>query len=183
MKYVALLRGINVGGNNIIKMTDLKSVVQKCGFTNVTTYIQSGNILFEADTQNRKEIIETLESCLEKNFSYNARVVLKNYEQLKKVVDEAPPDWNKRTDLRCYVAFINERVPVMEVLGEVELREGVDSIKTGVHILYMSTLLSGLTRSRFTKLINKKTYKEITIRNYNTVLKLFELMGNLNSHN
>jgi uncharacterized protein (DUF1697 family) len=176
MKYVVLLRGINVGGKNIIKMAGLKETVEKCGFTRVSTYIQSGNILFETGEQNIKVIIQKLRASFLKNFAYNSCIIVKNYEQLKNIVNEVPADWNKSSDLRCYIAFICEPVTVKDVLVEIELNDGVDFIKAGEGVLYMSTLLSGLTRSRFTKIITKKVYKDISIRNYNTVRKLLELM-------
>lgn len=176
MKYVALLRGINVGGKNIIKMTDLKEAVEKCGFTSVSTYIQSGNILFESDGKNISEIVEKLEASLLKDFFYNSRIIVRSYEQLKKIVSEVPSDWKKRNDLRCYIAFIGEPILAQDLMREIELKESIDFIKIGEGVLYMSTLLSGLARSRFTKLITKKAYKDITIRNYNTVRKLLDLM-------
>ncbi len=176
MKYIALLRGINVGGNSIIKMNDLKNAVEKCGFTGVRTYIQSGNIIFESEEENNDKIVATLENSLSKTLKLDSRVILRTQEQLQKVVSDIPGDWKKRNDLRCYIAFIRAPVTAQDVLREVEMKEGVDFIKPGEGVLYMSTLLSGLTRSRFTKLITKKVYKDITIRNYNTVQKLFDLM-------
>jgi uncharacterized protein (DUF1697 family) len=176
MKYVALLRGINVGGKNIIKMSDLKKTVEKCGFTNVSTYIQSGNVLFKSDNKNISKIVEKLEDSFLKDFAYNSCIVVKSYEQLQKIVSDVPPDWGKSNDLRCYIAFIGGSISIQDVMREIELKEGIDFIKAGEGVLYMSTLLSGLTRSRFTKLITKNVYKYITIRNYSTTRKILELL-------
>jgi uncharacterized protein (DUF1697 family) len=156
MKYIGLLRGINVGGKNIIKMTDLKKTVEKCGFTKVSTYIQSGNVLFESDEKNPSEIVEKLEATFLKEFTYDSRIIVKTYEQLKIIVHEVPSDWEKRNDLRCYIAFIGEPFSIQNIIPEIELKEGIDFIKVGDSVLYMSSLLSGLTRSRFTRLITKK---------------------------
>jgi uncharacterized protein (DUF1697 family) len=176
MRYVALLRGINVGGNSIIKMVDLKSAVEKSGFKNVKTFIQSGNVIFESDEKNPSDITDRLEDTLLKTFQINSQVILRSHAQLKKVVAEVPSDWGKRNDLRRYIAFIREPTTARDVMGEVELKEGVDFVKPGEGVIYLSTLLSGLTRSRFTKLISKKVYRDITIRNYTTVQKLLALM-------
>lgn len=176
MKYVVLLRGINVGGKNIIKMADLKKAVEKCGFVNVRIYIQSGNILFESDDKNISEIVENLEASFLKDFAYNSCIIVKSYEQFQKIVSDVPSDWEKRNDLRCYIAFIGGAIPIQDVMREIELKEGIDFIKAGEGVLYMSTLLSGLTRSRFTKLISKNVYKYITIRNYTTTRKILELV-------
>jgi uncharacterized protein (DUF1697 family) len=176
MKFVVLLRGINVGGKNIIKMTDLKKAVENAGFANVSTYIQSGNIIFESDENNISKIVEKLETSFFKDFVYNSLIIVKSYEQLKIIVSEVPSDWEKRNDLECYIAFIRGSISTREIMREIELKEDIDFIEAGEDVLYMSTLLNGLTRSRFTKLVTKKIYKDITIRNYNTARKLLDLM-------
>jgi uncharacterized protein (DUF1697 family) len=181
MKYVALLRGINVGGKNIIKMAELKKAVEECGFSDVRTYIQSGNIIYESGENNKEKVSNKLEACLLRHFTYDLHVVIRNEEQMKKIISDIPCDWGKCKDLRCYIAFIREPVSEQDVLCEVELKEGIDSIKTGHGVLYMSTLLTGLTQSRFTRLISKKIYKDITIRNYSTVKNLVSLMASSNS--
>jgi uncharacterized protein (DUF1697 family) len=176
MKFVAFLRGINVGGNNIIKMTDLKKAIEKCGFSEVSTFIQSGNVIFASDEKNMNEILNKLGDSLLGYFNYNSRIIVKNYDQLNKIVSEVPDDWDKRDDLRCYIAFIGEPLTAQDVRRETELKDGVDFIKEGKGVLYMSTLLSGLTRSRLTKLITSKMYRDITIRNYTTTRKILALM-------
>jgi uncharacterized protein (DUF1697 family) len=176
MKYIALLRGINVGGNAIIKMADLKKAVEDIGFTHVSTYIQSGNIIFESDHGDIEKIIARLEDALLKKFQFKSGIVVKTYEQLKKIVSEVPADWKKRDDLRCYLAFVREPVSAADVLREIKLKEGVDFVKAGDGVVYMSTLLSGLTKSGFTRLAGTKVCKDITIRNYNTAQKLLALM-------
>ena len=176
MKYIALLRGINVGGNAIIKMTDLKKEVEDSGFTHVSTYIQSGNIVFESDQKEIDKITTRLAEALLKKFQFNSGIVVKTHEQLKKIISEVPADWKKRDDLRCYLAFIREPVSAQDVMREIKLKEGVDFAKAGDGVVYLSTLLSGLTKSGFTKLVGTKIYKDITIRNYNTAQKLFAMM-------
>lgn len=176
MKYLALLRGVNVGGNAVIKMADLKKAVEKTGFTSVSTFIQSGNVIFESVETDSAKITGVLEKDLKKTFMSEIRVVLRTYEQLKKVVAEVPPDWNKRKDIRCYIAFVREPVTAQDVMREIEIREGIDFVKAGDGVVYMTTLLSALTKSKFTKIISKPIYKDMTIRNYNTVQKLVKLM-------
>jgi uncharacterized protein (DUF1697 family) len=175
-KYVVFLRGINVGGKNIIKMSDLKKAVENCGFRSVSTIIQSGNVIFEAGEENIQKISSGLEDALSKTFNYQSRVVMLSYQLLKRVLLEVPVEWKFRDDLRCYIAFIREPVTGEEVLHEVKLRKGIDSAKTGKGVLYMTTILSGITKSGFSKLIGTKIYKDITIRNYTTVKKIFACM-------
>lgn len=173
MKYVALIRGINVGGKSIVKMVDLKSAFEKIGFKNVSTYINSGNVLFESD---KKIDFTEIEKQLSKIFKFEMRVVVISIEKLDQILKNVPNEWKNKNDLRCYVAFLRGSTSAKEVLDEIDLKDGVDSIKHGEGVLYMSTKLFGLTKSGFPKLIQKTIYKEITIRNYNTVKKLEELI-------
>jgi uncharacterized protein (DUF1697 family) len=176
MKYAALLRGINVGGNNMIKMTELKASFERSGYTNVITYINSGNVIFESDEKDRKKLTESIESMLSKAFGYKARVHVITHQQVADVAKNVPDEWNKRTDIRCYVAFVMEPMTAEDAAKEVSTREGVDTLKIGPGVLYMTSLLSQLTKSHFNKLAGKPIYKEMTIRNYNTTKKLLALM-------
>jgi uncharacterized protein (DUF1697 family) len=175
VKYVALLRGINVGGNNLIKMLALKEAFEESGFTNVLTYINSGNVIFESDEKSSEKLTKKLEDMLTTAFSYKARVIVKSHEQIQQVATGVPHDWKTKKNIRCYVGFLAESV-TDEVIKEVGVREGVDSLKVGHGVLYMSSLLNALTKSAFNKLPGKKIYQDMTIRNYNTTQKILSLM-------
>jgi uncharacterized protein (DUF1697 family) len=176
MKYIALMRGVNVGGNMVIKMSDLKEAVAGCGFTNVSTFIQSGNIIFESYETDTRKIAAKLEHELSERFNYDSLVIVKTYEQLKRILSEVPSGWKTRKDMRCYLAFIKEPVTSGNVIDEFEPKHGVDRVDAGDGVLYLSTLLSGITKSGFAKLITKNIYKDITIRNYNTTRRILERM-------
>lgn len=176
MKYIALLRGINVGGNSLIKMADLKIAVEKCGYQNVATYIQSGNVIFETNEGNSQRISKNLELALSKAFHIPLRVVVQSHKEFEQVISSVPDEWKKPNDIRCYIAFVREPVTVKEVIQEIKPKETVDRMSAGPGVVYLTTEMSGLTRSGFTKLVGTKIYKDITIRNYTTTKKLFELM-------
>ena len=176
MKYVALLRGINVGGRNIIKMAALKVCLEQRGFRNVATFIQSGNVIFESDQRNAGKLTTQIEGALSKMFAYDSRVVLRSRAQLKAVVLGVPPKWKTRSDLRCNIAFLREPVTARHALAEVDGNPQVDSVHEGKGVLYLSTLVSGVKRSWFTRVIGKSIYRDMTIRNYNTCQKLLALM-------
>jgi len=175
MKYIALLRGINVGGNSLIKMVELKLAFEKSGYTNVVTYINSGNVIFESDEKDLEKITKKLEKNLSEEFSMPLRVVVRSQKELQEVAEDIPVEW-KKEDVRKYVAFVKEPIQSDEAIKEFELKEGVDSVKQGNHVIYMTTKLEGLTKTRFTKLAGKKIYKDITIRNFNTVEKILGIM-------
>jgi uncharacterized protein (DUF1697 family) len=176
MKYLALLRGVNVGGNSLIKMADLKEAVEKSGFINVKTFINSGNVIFESKEANSFKVNAMLEEALKKRFNLESRVFLLTYEQYKDILDRVPEDWKKRQDIRRYIAFIREPVTVNDVIKQAKVKEGVDFVQGGKGAVYLTTLMSGLTKSGFTKLISTPVYKDITLRNYTTAQKLFTLM-------
>jgi uncharacterized protein (DUF1697 family) len=176
MKYVALLRGINVGGKNIIKMEKLKSIFMENGYTSVTTFIQSGNVIFETKETNKEKVTKHIENLLSKTVQYKSRVALLSYSELKKVVSDAPREWQTSTDIRCYVAFVIQPVTANDVAKGIKLKDNVDFLKIGSGVVYMTTLLSGITKSGFSKLIGTKVYQYLTIRNFNTTKKLLALM-------
>jgi uncharacterized protein (DUF1697 family) len=176
MKYLALLRGINVGGNSIIKMVDLKEALLENGFLTVKTFIQSGNVLFESAEQNTEKLTKKMEDVIVQKFCVTSRVVIRSELQLTKILENIPDTWEKGQDLRCYIAFVIEPTTAQQVAEQILLKEGIDSLKIGDGALYMTTQLSGITMSSFSKLASKKIYKEITIRNYTTMQKIATLM-------
>ncbi len=176
MKYVALLRGINVGGNNAVKMSELKIAFEQLGHTNVLTYINSGNVIFESDESDSKKLTQELEKVLTKTFNFSARLLVLSHSQMKRILSEVPIEWNTDKDIRCYVTFVMADLTTTKAAQEVEVREGIDMLKVGTHVLYMTTKMSGLTKSKFTKIIGKKIFQDMTMRNYNTTQKLFALM-------
>jgi uncharacterized protein (DUF1697 family) len=176
MIYVALLRGINVGGKRVMKMAALRECCEHAGLERVATYIQSGNLIFETNGLSASALTGRIERALSKTFGYEAAVVIRSHSQFKGVIAGAPSYWSSGDHLRRYVAFLRAPVTAKQALKEVEVKEGVDRVSAGKGVLYMSTLLSGLTKSGFTKLVSKQVYQDMTIRNYSTCFKILELM-------
>ena len=100
-RYVALLRGINVGGNNLIKMTELKACFEKQGFADVVTYIQSGNVLFSARARSR-QARRRIEEALAATFNYKASVVLRSRKELRDDRRAAPAGFGTQPDKYRY---------------------------------------------------------------------------------
>jgi len=177
-QYVALLRGINVGGGNIIKMTDLKVCFEECKFENVATYIQSGNVLFESTETDQQKLAQELERALSKTFSpYKARVVLCAHARLKQIVHEAPKGFGSQPkEYRYDVLFLKEPLTASEAMKSVLVREGVDAAFAGPGVLYFSRLNARATQSYLSRLVSLPIYQHITARNWNTTTKLLALM-------
>lgn len=174
MKYVVFLRGVNVGGKGIISMRELKEALQNAGFESVLTLINSGNVVFKSVEPSSEQLEKEIESLLKEKFFAIDTVVL-SYKELETVLKKAPKNWTNE-DIRKYIAFVKRPATPEDVIKEIELTEGVDFIDKGPGVVYMTTKLEGLMKSGFRKLITKKVYKSLTMRNVTTVKKLFSLM-------
>jgi len=175
--YLALLRGINVGGNNIIKMADLKACFEGIGLSDIVTYIQSGNVLFKSADKDKAKLTKKIEMGLSERFLYEARLVVVAYKQLKQAVEEAPRGFGKDPDkFRYDVIFLKEPITPKEAMKSVSKKEGVDNAYTGKNVLYFSRLLSRATQSRLSRIASMPVYQSMTIRNWNTTTKLLALM-------
>ena len=175
--YVALLRGINVGGNNLIRMSALKACFVDYGFTDATTYIQSGNVVFTASERSADKLARGIEEMLSAGFGYAASVVLRSEKQMREVVGKAPDGFGASpSEYRYDVIFLKEPLTADEAMKKVLTKEGVDRAHGGRGVLYFSRLVSRAPESRLSRLASNPIYKSVTIRNWNTTTKLLEMM-------
>jgi uncharacterized protein (DUF1697 family) len=175
--YVALLRGINVGGSNLIKMPSLKACFEAQGLRDVSTYIQSGNVLFAAGRSNQHALTGQIEKALSKTFAYQSRVVVCSFEQMKAIVEGAPRGFGGRPSAYRYdVIFLKHPLTAGEAMQSVTAKPGVDRVFAGDGVLYFSRLISKATQSQLSRIVGTPAYQNMTIRNWNTTGKLLELM-------
>lgn len=176
MIYVALLRGINVGGNNVIKMVALREAFEALGFTAVATYIASGNVVFTAKAKSKSSLTTKIEAALAEAFAYESKIVLVSAKDLAAVVEEAPPDFGKRPARYRYdVLFVKRPLTARKALADVETAPGVDEVHAGTHALYFRRLTAKATKSRLSKIVGKPFYKDLTVRNWNTTVNLLAM--------
>jgi uncharacterized protein (DUF1697 family) len=175
--YLALLRGINVGGKNLIKMPALKACFDARGFEGVATYIQSGNVVFASPETRTAELTERIEAMLAETFGYRATVVVRNRRQMRAVVGRAPEGFGADpTRYRYDVIFLKEPLTAKAAMKSVPTRPGVDEAHAGTGVLYFSRLTARATQSRLNKIVSSPIYPSVTIRNWNTTTKLLQLM-------
>jgi len=178
LKYLALLRGINVGGNNLISMAELRRCLEDAGLKNVSTYIQSGNVLFESSARDPARLASKIESILTARFGYTALIVLVSADELGAVVDGAPDGFgDDAAEYRYDVIFIRRPFQAREVRSTLKLKEGVDEASANDHAIYCRRLISKAGQSHFPKIVSHRAYKSMTIRNWNTTCKLHQLMN------
>ena len=175
VRHLALLRGINVGGKNLVKMTDLREAFESMEFADVATYIASGNVLFRAPRQKREEMAARIESELTRRFGTELKVVLLTQAQLKAVVEGAPRGFGGDSHL-CDVIFVRKPLTVKKAFGLIETRDGVDRAWPGKGVLYFSRLAAKASSSRLNKVASLPEYKNMTIRSWSTTTKLLALM-------
>lgn len=179
-QYLALLRGINVGGKNLVKMTDLKACFEKMNFSNVTTYIQSGNVIFSSTEKDKALLMVKIEKVLSETFSYKSKIVLFTNQQVAAVMNESPPGFGALpNDYKYDVIFLKEPLTASEAIKSFRIREGVDSVYAGTDVIYFSRLISRAGQSYLSEIISLPIYKEMTIRNWNTTSKLCFLMNEI----
>lgn len=175
-RYVALLRKLNVGGQNIIKMDALRECFERAGFTDVVTYIQSGNVVFGSSIRGSAQLLRTIEDALAERFGYRANAVVRSQRQMQDIVDSAPAGFG-RADTRCDVLFLRPPLTAKAALAEVPARAGVDRTFAGPGVVYCSRLAALATKSHLSKLVALPIYQQMTIRNWNTTTKLLALMS------
>lgn len=174
-RFVALLRGINVGGNNLIRMADLKGAFEGAGFEDVSTYIASGNVIFTS--QGKSAALESrIERVLSKAFGYEARVLVRSRSELASTLKAAPKGWpDKRR--RCNVVFLKAPLTPKAALAAIPpLHKEVDSLAAGPRALYLGQLLAKMPKSRVSKIASIPEYKSMTIRTYATCERILALM-------
>ena len=143
VRYLALLRGINVGGKNLVKMSELRDALERMGLAEVETYIASGNFLFRAPRQPRADLAKRLEAGLSKTFGLELRLVLLTQSQLKRVIDEAPRGFGAESD-RCDVIFLRAPLTVKRAMAAMETKEDVDRVWAGTSVVYFAVSPRGL---------------------------------------
>lgn len=175
-RYVALLRGINVGGANVIPMAALRAAFETLGLVDVVTYIQSGNVLFRGGGDVAR-LAKRIERGLSAEFGYSAAIVLRSRAQMKAIVGGAPRGFGAAANrFRYDVVFLQEPLDAAEALQSVRTREGVDEAHAGDGVIYFSRLIARASQSHLPRLASTPVYRHMTIRNWNTTTKLLQLM-------
>lgn len=179
MKYVALLRGINVGGKNKIAMEDLRVCFEKIGFTDVSTYINSGNVFFSSDEKDEAVLVEKCEGAIRKRFGFEVVVAVISGEDLKLAVDHAPSWWASEDAkiVRSEVLFVISPTTPLEVLAEIHKSEtSVDKFASYGQLIFWTLPRANYNKSVLPKIIGTPVYRRITMRGATTTKKLYDLL-------
>jgi uncharacterized protein (DUF1697 family) len=177
-KYVALLRGINVGGKNKVPMAGLKKCLEELGFSDVATYIASGNVIFESD-KGSEEINAQIEQALPKSFKLESKLVkvlVLSRNQLQAIITKKPKGFGEQPEKYHSDAIFLMGIDSAQAMEVFNPREGVDKVWPGDGVIYSQRLSSLRTKSRLSKIMGTPAYKSMTIRSWQTTTKLLEIL-------
>ncbi len=179
-KFLALLRGINIGGRNIIGKDALKQCFEDLGLTNVRTYIQSGNVLFRSNQTSIKALTRDIERGLAKRFSYDARLVVLSQSRYKLAVQAAPDGWGKDESQQHHALFILGSRAAKRIMAQLPApKPDKEKVSYQRGVIFWSVSRKYLTSTALMKVSSASVYHLLTLRNHNTVYKLLELFDTI----
>ncbi|WP_068505502.1 DUF1697 domain-containing protein [Paenibacillus kribbensis] len=176
MIYIALLRGINVGGKNKINMKKLKETFEKSGMSHVTTYINSGNIIFSSKVQSNEELSLQLEQAILEDFSLPIRVIVRNMAEIQTIMETLPEEWSNDTQMKSDVLFLWDEINDISVLDKLPLKPGIGNVVYTPGAILFSVSREHAIKSGITKLAGSSLYQQMTVRNVNTTRQIYKLM-------
>ena len=176
MVYVALLRGINVGGKNKVGMNEPKAAFEEAGMDSVRTYINSGNVIFSSGVRGRARLGGLLEKAIDQRFGSEIDVVLRDLKAMRAVVNAIPAHWRNDESMKCDVMFLQGDVARASILKKLLIKPDLEDVRYASGAIIWRVDRKDVTRSGMMKLVGTPLYKQMTIRNCNTARKLLELM-------
>ncbi|MCM3237837.1 DUF1697 domain-containing protein [Heyndrickxia oleronia] len=181
MVYIALLRGINVGGKNKIDMKVLKQTFEKAGMNDVVTYINTGNIIFSCKGKSQTDLSRILEDAILYDFGLQIKVVVRSIDDVRAIINAIPDTWKNDKDMKSDVMFLWDEIDDESILTKLVIKPKVDTVKYIPGAILWSVDKKNVSKSGMLKIIGSKLYKQVTIRNVNTARKIYELMQAKNS--
>ena len=174
--YIALLRGVNVGGHRKIKMVDLKELLNKMGFKDVATYIQSGNVVFKSSITKTSELEGKIKKGIAKTFSLDVPVLVKTHKELKSIFDKNP--FTETSDIenkRIYFALLKEMPQPELITAFQKVKFQGELFVVAEDCVYLNYSIGAGKAKLNNNLIERKLKVSATARNYNTMVKLLEM--------
>jgi uncharacterized protein (DUF1697 family) len=177
VRYVALLRGVNVGGRTLVRMAELRECLEELGLGDVSTYIASGNVLFESDESDSAKLEAAIEGAIAQRFGLPVKVVVLDRPAYARVVGAIPKSWAGDPSVRANVAFVRRGTDARHVVRELRPDPGIEEVAAVDGAILWATKRDQVNRSVMRKLIGGAAYRELTVRNLRTTLKLHELLA------
>jgi uncharacterized protein (DUF1697 family) len=181
--YLILLRGINVGGRNPVPMARLRGLLEELGYSDVSTYIASGNVLLRSGKTSAKVKAE-IEASLPSTFNLHSErvdVLVLTLAQLRRVVADKPAGFGEQPAKYLSDAVFLIGIDAAEALQVFDPRPGVDTVWPGDGVIYSQRLGAQRTKSRLGKIVGTPAYKSMTIRSWSTTMRLLEMLERMDA--
>ena len=167
MKYIALLRGINVGTSVRVEMKRLRSLFESLGFLNVATYINSGNVIFESDLP-KKSALSMIQAAILNEFGVEIPVIVKTQKEMAAIASAIPDEWRNDTEQKTDVAYLFDDIDSPEIIEKLPVKREFIDIRYVKGAIFWNVSRENYNRSHLNKIISHKLYRLMTVRNVNT---------------
>ncbi len=174
-KYIALLRGVNVGGKNKISMSILKTAFEEQGFFEVYTYINSGNVIFSSRETDITALQHNCQQAIIDTFRLDIPVAVISVAELSDALCNAPEWWDHDIESKHIAIFVIAPAVADTLANEVGINHEYEKISACGQVIFWSAPIKTFSRTRWSNIIATPAYSCITIRNANTTKKLLEL--------
>ncbi|MFP9117784.1 DUF1697 domain-containing protein [Flavobacterium sp. RNTU_13] len=178
--YLALFRAVNVSGHNVIKMEHLRRLMEANGFKNVATYIQSGNVIFETEETDKAKTGRTIEQLLYKEYGHDVFTFILDKADLQKAIQNNPyttAEPEPQGVKKYFVTFLSGEATTQGMDQLKKYNRSDDEFKAVGNILYLKLSRSAADSKLTNSFIEGKLGLKATIRNWNTTLKLMEMLN------
>jgi uncharacterized protein (DUF1697 family) len=182
--FAILIRGINVGGKNKISMAELKSCLEQMGFSNVATYIASGNVILQS-AEAAGEVRAKIEEALPLHFKLDSKlikVLVLSADQLQAIIDNKPKGFGEHSDKYHSDVIFLMGIALHQAITVFSPNEGIDKMWPIDGVIYFQRLSALRTKSHLSRIVGTAAYQSMTIRTWNTTTKLLELVKNIQPH-
>ena len=166
-KYIALLRGINVGGKRKVEMKKLKKLFENIGCTNVETYLNSGNVLFESNTK-RETLQKTIPKKLQKEFGFEIPTLIKTESEIKKIAQAIPKTWKYDSEQYTQIAYLFPAIDSKKVIDEFPVQKEFIKMKYVKGAVIWNVKREHYNKSHLNYIFALKLYQLMTVRNVHT---------------
>lgn len=177
MIYVALLRGVNVGGKARVEMAKLAATFQSLGYKNVRTYINSGNVVFTAPEADPTMLAVTVESAITARFQLEVPVVVRTKPNIDALVAAIPEEWANGEIQKTDVLFLWSAINQPSIKDQFKIKPDIERLLYVDGALVWNVDRAHINQGTMLKIVGTATYKQVTIRNINTVRKLAAIMA------
>ena len=176
--FTILIRGINVGGKNKVSMVELKKCLEELGFSNISTFIASGNVILTSDKR-ADEVQAQIEKALPESFKLDSeliKVLVLTRNQLQAIIDNKPKGFGEQPDKYHSDAIFLMGIDAAQAMPVFDPKEGVDKVWPGNGVIYSQRLSALRTKSRLSRIVGTPAYQSMTIRSWSTTTKLLEIL-------